>query len=133
MDVLVKVSFLSMALTSPSKAELEEVWYKEVRISESINATVSEDFPTTSLSYCSMRFLNIIRVFHTLYKVGRNDIFGMKGKTAKTSTKRMHSSRMRTVRNSSRLLGGGGGAWSRGVVSQHALRQTPPRWTDRQV
>ena len=27
---------------------------------------------------------------------------------------RMHSSRMRTVRNSSRLLGGGGGLWSQG-------------------
>ena len=42
---------------------------------------------------------------------------------------------MRTVRNSSRLLLGGGGghllwgSWSRGggcVVSQHALKQTPP-------
>ena len=57
----------------------------------------------------------------------------------------MNSSRMRTVRNRSRLLGRGvpalGGAWSGGegglpgpggVVSEHALRQ-PPLWTDRQV
>ena len=49
-----------MALTSPSKAKLKEVWYKEVRSGDTINATVSEDFPTTSLSYCSMRFLNVI-------------------------------------------------------------------------
>ena len=47
------------------------------------------------------------------------------------NTTRMHSSRMHTVRNSCRLLGGGGclvlgGVWSGGVVSQHALRQTPP-------
>ena len=49
-----------MALTSPSKAELEEVWYKEVRIGDTINATVSDDFSTTSLRYCSIRFLNII-------------------------------------------------------------------------
>ena len=34
---------------------------------------------------------------------------------------RMHPSRMRTVRSSSRLCSGGGGEW---VVSQHALRQT---------
>ena len=46
---------------------------------------------------------------------------------------RMHSSRMRTVLSSSRLLGGGGGVG----VSQHALRQTPTpptpvdRMTDR--
>ena len=76
---------------------------------------------------------------------------------------RMHSSRMRTVRNSSRLVTGGclvvgggvssggllqggrlvgGGPWPGGVcsgegwvLSQHALRQTPPvnRMTDRQV
>ena len=46
----------------------------------------------------------------------------------------MHSSRMRTVRNSSRLLGVGwggcllpGGCLLLGVVSQHALSQTPPR------
>ena len=55
---------------------------------------------------------------------------------------RMHSSRMSTVRSSSRLLGGhllpggclllgvsasfGGGGLSRGCVSQHALGQTPP-------
>ena len=67
----------------------------------------------------------------------------------------MHSSRMRAVRNSSHLpgrgvsapggvpapggclvwgLGGGGGLLPGGVVSQHALRQTPPplnRMTDR--
>ena len=46
---------------------------------------------------------------------------------------RMHSSRMRTVCNSSRLLGGG--SVCLGDVSQHALGQTPPmnRMTDRQV
>ena len=39
---------------------------------------------------------------------------------------RIHSSRMRTVRNSSRLLGGKGVCLvPGGVVSQHALRQTP--------
>ena len=51
----------------------------------------------------------------------------------KTSETRMHSSRMRTVRNSSRLLLPVGGVPSPGrvpgpgggVVSQHALRQTP--------
>ena len=37
---------------------------------------------------------------------------------------------MCTVRNSSRLVGGGG-VCSGGVVSQHALRQTPP--VDRQT
>ena len=66
----------------------------------------------------------------------------------------MHSSRMRTVCNSSRLPGGcllqggacllpgrvgclvqGGMSAPGGVVSQHALRQIPPvnRMTDRQV
>ena len=67
---------------------------------------------------------------------------------------RMHSSGMRTVRNSSRLLGGGGACSGRcllwgvpaprvgecllwwgsapGGVSQHALRQTPPP-VDRQT
>ena len=49
---------------------------------------------------------------------------------------RMHSSRMHTVRSSSRLLRGGGGGCllpgmgggvcSQGVVYQHALRQTLP-------
>ena len=74
--------------------------------------------------------------------------------TLTLQAKRMHSSRMRTIRNSSRLLGGclvlggvpapggvpgpggcllRGGDWCWGVVSQHALRQTPPvnRMTDR--
>ena len=52
---------------------------------------------------------------------------------------RMHSSRMRTVRNSSRLLMGvpsPGGVCSQGVVvvvSQHALRQTPLPPLDRQT
>ena len=51
---------------------------------------------------------------------------------------RMHSSRMRTVRTSSCLLGGacsrGGGVSAPGGVSQHALRQTSPRGqNDRQV
>ena len=48
----------------------------------------------------------------------------------------MHSSRMHTVHNCSHLMGGvwywvegvsgPGGCLPRGVVSQHALRQTPP-------
>ena len=54
-------------------------------------------------------------------------------------SRRMHSSRMRTVRSSTRLLGGGVsarggvclggvclGVSARGGVSQHALGQTPP-------
>ena len=61
MDVLVKVSFLSVALTSSPKVELEEAWYNKVRIGDTINATVAEDFPTTWFSYCSMRFLNVIQ------------------------------------------------------------------------
>ena len=44
---------------------------------------------------------------------------------------RMHSSRMRTVRSSSRLLWGGGVCPVVGGVSQHALEQTPaPLWTE---
>ena len=47
--------------------------------------------------------------------------------------KRMHSSRMRTACTltvSPSMLCSRGGVWSRGVVSQHALRQTPPPWTE---
>ena len=48
-------------------------------------------------------------------------------------TNKKHSSRMRTVRSSSRLPGGGGcppeGCLPRGCVSQHARRQTP-LWTE---
>ena len=99
--------------------------------------------------------------------------FPFQMQTTFTKKTRMHSSRMRTVRSSDRISGGGvcvcsrgcllpggsalwgvsaprGGVCSgglsalgvsahggllRGVVSQHALRQTPPPpvWTDRRL
>ena len=89
---------------------------------------------TGSMIHFILHLINEVQLLKTkmqrLWVIIEQTPFYVFSNEAMKNYTRMHSSGMRTVRNSSRLLGGRVPAPG---VSQHALRQPPPPPVDRQT